>query len=50
MRYARLVDWGDTEEYVVKVAKSLGEFTGFLEKGFQYVGDFEGCKVLKKRK
>jgi hypothetical protein len=38
------------DEWVVKVASSIEEFTVLLESGFEYVSDYEGRKVLKKRK
>jgi hypothetical protein len=34
----------------VKVASTIQEFTQLLESGFEYVSDFEGRKVLRKRK
>ena len=49
LRYTQLVDIGD-EDWVVKVASSIEEFTELLESGFEYVSDYEGKKVLKKRK
>ena len=51
MKYLRIVPSFEAEEdYVVKVAKSLEDYTGLLERGFQYVSDYEGYKVLRKRK
>jgi len=38
------------DEFTVKVASSLEEFVKLLEVGFEYVGDYEGKKVLRKRK
>jgi hypothetical protein len=35
---------------MVKVASSIEEFTELLESGFEYVSDYEGRKVLRKRK
>ncbi len=43
-----LVNYSD--EFTVKVAKDLEEFTEFLENGFEYVSDYDGLKVLRKRK
>jgi hypothetical protein len=34
----------------VKVASSLEEFTNLIESGFEYVSDYEGKKVLRKRR
>ena len=31
-------------------ASTLQEFTALLESGFEYVSDFEGKKILRKRK
>lgn len=49
MRYMHLIDWG-YDEFTVKVASSIEEFTELLESGFEYVSDYEGKKVLRKRK
>ena len=49
MRYTQLVEMGD-DECVVKVASSIEEFSTLLESGFEYVSDYEGRKVLRKRK
>jgi len=38
------------DEFTVKVASSLEEFVKLLEVGFEYVCDYEGKKVLRKRK
>jgi len=38
------------DEFVVRVANNLDEFVGLLEAGFEYVSDYEGKKVLRKRK
>ncbi|MBD3206617.1 tyrosine-type recombinase/integrase [Candidatus Bathyarchaeota archaeon] len=50
MVYTHLVDFEENEQYIVKVAKSLDEFTELLEKGFEYISEFEDMKVLRKRK
>jgi integrase len=39
-----------SEDYTVKIASSIEEFTELLESGFEYVSDYEGRKVLRKRK
>jgi integrase len=39
-----------SDEYTVKVANNLDEFTKLLESGFEYVSDYEGKKILRKRK
>ena len=38
------------EDYTVKIASTLNEYTGLLEQGFEYVSDYEDKKILKKRK
>ena len=43
-----LVNYSD--EYTVKIASTIEEFTILLEAGFEYISDFEGKKVLRKRK
>ena len=37
-------------DYTVKVAKDIDEFTELLESGYEYVSDYDGLKVLRKRK
>ncbi len=49
LRYTQLVDMGE-DEWVVRVTSSIEEFTELLESGFAYVSDYEGLKVLRKRK
>ena len=48
--YTHLVDFEDNDQFIVKVAKSLEDYTELLELGFNYVSDFDGMKVLRKRK
>ena len=48
--YTHLVEFEEDDQFIVKVAKSLDEFTELLELGFDHVSDFDGIKVLKKRK
>ena len=43
-----LVNYSD--EYTVKVANSLEDYTSLLEQGFNYVSDYEDKKILRKRK
>ena len=49
MRYLHLIDW-DYDEFIVKIADSIEEFSKLLEAGFEFVSDYEGCKVCRKRK
>lgn len=51
------VHWAETvygvyseDEFEVATAKTLEEFIKLLEVGYQYVADYEGVKVLRKRK
>jgi len=39
-----------SEEYTIKIASTIDEFTKLLESGFEYVSDYEGKKILRKRK
>ncbi len=48
-KYTRLLS-SESDQFISKVARSLDEFTNYLEHGFEYVADYEGCKVLRKRK
>jgi len=48
--YTHLVSFEDDDAYTVRVASSIEEFTVLLESGFEYVSDYEGRKVLRKRK
>jgi len=43
-----LVNYSD--EYTVKVASTLNEFTTLLENGFEYISDYQDKKILRKRK
>jgi len=50
MKYMHLINF-ESDEFVVKVASTLKEFTELLENGFEYVSDYEGgLKVLRRRK
>jgi hypothetical protein len=40
---------GETE-YISKVAKSEKEICSLIEAGFEYVTEFEGAKIFRKRK
>jgi len=39
-----------TNEFTVRVAKTLDEACKLVEAGFDYVTDFEGDKIFRKRK
>ena len=40
----------NSRDYTVKVANNIEEFTELLESGYEYVSDYDGLKVLRKRK
>ena len=48
--YTHLVSFEEEDAYIVKVASTIEEFTALLESGFEYVSDYEGKKILRKRK
>jgi len=48
--YTHLVDFEENDNFTVKVASNIEEFTNFLEAGFEYVSDYEDKKILRKRK
>lgn len=48
--YTHLVSFEEDDAYVVKIASTIEEFTALLESGFEYITDYEGKKVLRKRK
>lgn len=49
LRYLGVVDF-TTEEYTVKVARTVEEATKLIEQGFQYVTEMDGAKIFRKRK
>jgi integrase len=48
--YTHLVDFGEEDNFTVKVASSIEEFTALLEAGFEYVSDYGENKICRKRK
>jgi integrase len=48
--YTHLIKFDDNEAFTVKIASTIDEFTQLLESGFEYISDYEGKKVLRKRK
>ena len=48
LTYTQLIN--AEEEYVCEIASTIQEFTKLLESGFEYVSDYEGKKILRKRK
>jgi integrase len=49
--YTHLVEFEGEDSYFVKIASTLEEFTELLEKGFEYISEYQGgLKILRKRK
>lgn len=42
--YTHLVDFEENDNYIVKVASTIDEFTNLLENGFEYVSDYQDKK------
>lgn len=40
----------DEQDYILKVAKTEAEICSLIEGGFEYVCEFEGHKIFKKKK
>jgi len=49
LMYSQLIDFKD-DEYVAKVAGSEKEVCQLVEAGFEYVCDYNGSKISRKRK
>jgi len=49
LRYTQLIEFKD-EEYTAKVAASEKEVCTLVESGFEYVCDYNGNKIFRKRK
>ena len=49
MTYTQWVNF-ESNDYVCKVAKSVEETQALIESGFDYVTDFGGSKLFRKRK
>jgi len=47
--YTQLVNFSE-DEFICKVAKSINEVKELVEAGFEYVCDYDGFKVFRKRK
>ena len=48
--YTQLVNFEEDDQYTVKVASTLDEYTNLLENGFEYISDYQDKKILRKRK
>lgn len=49
MLYTQLIDFSE-HEYTCKVAETVDEAKKLVEAGFEFVTDFEGRKLFRKRK
>lgn len=49
MVYVHMINFG-SDDYTVRVASTLDECTKLLEAGFEYITDYEGKTIFKKRK
>jgi integrase len=49
LRYTQLINFRE-EEYTVKIANNIDEAIKLLESGFEYITDYEGKKLFRKRK
>jgi len=49
LRYTQLIDF-ENDEYTSKVARTIEETCELVELGFQYVCDFDGAKIFRKRR
>jgi len=49
LRYIHNVNF-DSEEFIVKVAKTVQEATQLLEQAYEYVTEMDGMKIFRKRK
>ena len=47
--YTQLIDFED-DEFTCKIAKTLEEASQLIEAGFDYVTEFDGYKLFRKRK
>jgi len=47
--YTHLIDVR-SDEYTIRVARTIEEVKELLEVGFEYVMDMDGAKILRKRK
>ncbi|MEM2805617.1 MAG: site-specific integrase [Candidatus Bathyarchaeia archaeon] len=48
--YTQLINSQENNEYVCKVAKTVEQASELIEAGFEYVCDFDGVKLFRKRK
>jgi hypothetical protein len=47
--YTRLIDFKE-DDYIARIAHSEQEVCQLIESGFEYICDFQGNKIFRKRK
>ena len=47
--YTHLVGFEEDDQYIVKVASSIDEFTKLLELGFEFISDYDNMKIVSAR-
>ena len=40
----------ESDEFTVRVAKTLAQACSLVEAGFDYITDMDGCRIFRKRK
>jgi hypothetical protein len=48
--YTHLVSFNENEEFYSATAKTVDEAAKLIEQGFDYVTEFDGVKLFRKRK
>jgi len=49
LRYVRLIDFS-SDDFICKVATTVEEAQALVESGFEYVTNFNGSQLFRKRK
>ena len=49
MKYTQLIDAKESDNFVCKVARTVEEAAGLIEKGFEYLTDLDGVRLLRRR-
>ena len=47
--YTQLIEFKE-DEFVCKVAKTIVEASGLVENGFEFISEFDGARLFRKRK
>jgi integrase len=48
--YVHHTDFEEDNSFIVKVASTLKEFTSLIERGYEFVSDYQDVKILRKRR